>query len=76
MRSSGQSGDADWALRSGTSARDVFYFGNLDLGQSIDGELKNAVFAADEREAELHTVLFEASQGRRIAELFTSKKLV
>jgi probable biosynthetic protein (TIGR04098 family) len=76
MQGSGRSRDDDWALRSGTSARDVFYFGNLDLGQDIDGELKSAVLAADESEAELNTVLREASEGRRIAELFTSKTIL
>lgn len=69
--------DGDWAAVAGTVEREVYYFGNLDLGRSIAGTLVS--FRADTSgvsvRAFTHMTLHEAETGRRLAEIFTAKDL-
>jgi len=69
--------DADWALAAGTVAREVYYFGNLDLGGTVRGELRGLdwVETANGRIALTHITLADAADGRRLAEVYTAKSV-
>ena len=61
----------DWALTASTIERDVFYFGNLDLGREIEGIVHSTDFETDT--ARSHTTLIEAGTERRLSEVYTIK---
>lgn len=65
--------DRDWALLGSTLSRDIFYFGNLDLGQSIRGRL----FAVERLPAGLRLAMaLETADGsKRLAEIHSLKAL-
>lgn len=70
----------DWALTTSTVARDVFYFGNLDLGDVVTGKIRRPQIMRDP-EGHLchfvtHTSLLEAKTDRVLAEIFTMKKVL
>lgn len=69
--------ERDWALESATLARDVFYYGNCDIGDRLIFQLNSFTTLPD------HTVLFGASlhrdsdsDHRLIADIFTLKATV
>lgn len=68
----------DWALSVSTVSRDVFYFGNLDLGCDLEANVRSLELLAgpgDSRYARLHTVLVEVSTKRRLAEIYSIKAM-
>ncbi len=68
----------EWALRSGTVAREVYYYGNLDIGKTVRGgmhafkvvECESGVFAL------MHIRLSCEEDGHRIADIFTAKSIL
>ena len=69
----------DWALASSTIARDTFYFGNLDLGETLFGTVNYAqVHPNPEGKvcAFVHTSLFREKGEQLLAEVFSVKQLV
>ncbi|MDF1719812.1 MAG: hypothetical protein P1U65_03975 [Minwuia sp.] len=68
--------DTDWSLHSGTVQRDIFYFGNLDLGKHIEMKVVGAEFLGAEQEfARLDTSMMEAGTDRLLARICTIKAL-
>jgi probable biosynthetic protein (TIGR04098 family) len=65
--------ERDWALSSSTIARDVFYHGNLALGESIVANLQR--FDRVGNDAFLHTILVAHKGGRKLADVLTAKRL-
>jgi probable biosynthetic protein (TIGR04098 family) len=61
----------DWALRASTSARDVFYYRNLDLGEDVVVVLQHLLLDGDR--VLLHSSLARAADRETIAEAFTVK---
>jgi hypothetical protein len=61
----------DWALTASTIERDVFYFGNLDLGREIEGIVHSMGLETDA--ARSHTTLIEAGTERSLSEVYTIK---
>lgn len=72
-------GGGDWALGTSTAARDIFYFGNLDLGKDMEAQV-HSLEVLDRKElgrsVRLHTTLVEADTKRRLAEIFTVKDII
>lgn len=71
-------GDRDWAFAAGTVARDIFYFGNLDVGEDICGTMKSFALDNDSthgRIVKIHTSLANAGSGAVLAEIYTIKSL-
>lgn len=66
-------GDTDWALRSSTVARDVFYYRNLNLGEGLVATLKRFDRVGDE--VVLHTSLAAGGTGAELADVFTLKRV-
>lgn len=64
----------DWALATSTVARDVYYYGNLDLGASLRATLNR--FDRDGESVVLHTTLSRVGDRHRIADLFTERQIV
>jgi len=64
----------DWAQVSSTRARDIFYFGNIDLGCELDVSLyclsEEAGFAL------IHSTMHTTADGAPMATVFTKKKLL
>lgn len=67
------SGGTDWALRSSTVARDVFYYRNLNLGEELVATLNRFDRGVDD--VLLHTSLAAARTGAELADVFTLKRL-
>lgn len=71
--------DRDWALMTSTTARDVYYFGNLDLGLAIAGRLTSVAKAAPSPEyphGRFHTEMsLDDSTGRRLASISALKAI-
>ena len=74
MADSPSDGATDWAMATSTVARDVFYYGNLDLGASLRARLKTHIRRPDK--AVTHSALLRASDDLPIADIFTSRRLV
>ena len=64
----------DWALATSTVARDVFYYGNLDLGTSLRATLNRLDHADDT--IILHMTMRRLSDGRAIADIFTRRQVL
>lgn len=70
----GLAGDGpDWALRTSTVARDVFYYRNLNLGDELAATLHR--FDRSGENIVLHTSLAAAGTGARLADIFTMKRI-
>jgi probable biosynthetic protein (TIGR04098 family) len=67
-------GTRDWAVRTSTVARDVFYYRNLDLGQRLTATLKR--FDRDGENIILHTSLTAERDGAALADIFTAKRVL
>lgn len=67
-------GAGDWAVRTSTIARDVFYYRNLNLGQRLTATLRR--FDSVRENVILHTVLTAESDGAALADIFTAKRLI
>ena len=66
-------GAGDWALRTSTVARDVFYYRNLNLGQRLTVTLRR--FDRVGENIILHTTLTAESDGAALADIFTAKRV-
>ena len=64
----------DWAVRTSTVARDVFYYRNLNLGQRLTATLRRFDRAGEN--IILHTVLTAESDGAALADIFTAKRVL
>ena len=67
-------GAGDWAVRTSTVARDVFYYRNLDLGQRLTARLRR--FDRVGENIIMHTALTAESDGAALADIFTAKRVV
>jgi probable biosynthetic protein (TIGR04098 family) len=67
-------GTGDWAVRTSTVARDVFYFRNLNLGQRLTATLKR--FDRVGENIILHTSLTAENDGAALADIFTAKRVL
>jgi probable biosynthetic protein (TIGR04098 family) len=67
-------GAGDWAVRTSTVGRDVFYYRNLNLGQRLTARLKR--FDRVGENIILHTALTAESDGAALADIFTAKRVV
>jgi len=61
----------DWSLAYSTTARDVYYYRNLDIGEAVLVRLNH--FTALDGEIAIHTSLLAEKDGLPIAEIFTIK---
>lgn len=66
-------GGRDWALRTSTVARDVFYYRNLNLGERLAATLKRFDRVGDH--VVLHTSLTAEADGAELADIFTMKRV-
>lgn len=67
---------SDWSLVSGTIKRDIFYFGNLDLGDAIEVQISKADLLGGEPDlAGFDTTMREDATKRLLARVFTLKAL-
>lgn len=64
----------DWAVRTSTVARDVFYYRNLNLGQRLTATLRR--FDRVGEDIILHTALTAESDGAALADIFTAKRVL
>ena len=62
--------ERDWALNASTLARDVFYYRNLDLGESLKAQLRHLELSHDR--VRLWTRLVDA-KGEALADILTVK---
>lgn len=67
-------GAGDWAVRTSTVARDVFYYRNLNLGQRLTATLRR--FDRVGENIILHTTLTAERDGAALADIFTAKRVV
>ena len=67
-------GAGDWAVRTSTIARDVFYYRNLNLGQPLKATLRR--FDRVGENIILHTALTADSDGAALADIFTAKRVL
>jgi probable biosynthetic protein (TIGR04098 family) len=67
-------GSGDWAVRTSTVARDVFYYRNLNLGQRLTARLRR--FDRVGENIILHTALTGESDGAALADIFTAKRVL
>lgn len=67
-------GAGDWAVRTSTIARDVFYYRNLNLGQRLTATLRR--FDRVGEKIILHTTLTAESDGAALADVFTAKRVM
>ena len=67
-------GAGDWAVRTSTVARDVFYYRNLDLGQRLTAHIRR--FNRVGENIILHTTLKSESDGAALADIFTAKRVL
>lgn len=66
--------NVDWALRTSTVARDVFYYRNLNLGGKLTATLKR--FDHVGANIVIHTLLADEADGAAIADIFTAKRVL
>ena len=64
----------DWAVRTSTVARDVFYYRNLNLGQRLTATLRR--FDRVSENIILHTSLTAENDGAALADVFTAKRVL
>ena len=64
----------DWAVQTSTIARDVFYYRNLDLGNTLIATLKR--FDRVGENVILDTLLTNEADGTPLAEIITAKRLL
>jgi probable biosynthetic protein (TIGR04098 family) len=64
----------DWAVRTSTVARDVFYYRNLNLGHRLTARLRRFDRAGEN--IILHTALTAESDGAALADIFTAKRVL
>jgi probable biosynthetic protein (TIGR04098 family) len=74
MRHKLMEGSGDWAVRTSTVARDVFYYRNLNLGQRLTATLRR--FDRVGENIILHTSLTAESDGAALADIFTAKRVL
>ena len=67
-------GASDWAVRTSTVARDVFYYRNLNLGPRLTATLRR--FDRVDENIFLHTALTAESDGAMLADIFTAKRVL
>ncbi|HEY6802466.1 MAG TPA: Pnap_2097 family protein [Pyrinomonadaceae bacterium] len=67
-------GTGDWAVRTSTVARDVFYYRNLNLGERLTATIKR--FDRVGENFILHTALTAESDGAALADIFTAKRVI
>ncbi len=67
-------GAGDWAVRTSTVARDVFYYRNLDLGRRLTATLKR--FDRVGEDIILHTSLAAEGDEATLADIFTAKRVL
>ena len=67
-------GAGDWAVRTSTIARDVFYYRNLNLGERLTARLKR--FDRVGEDIILHTSLTAEDDGAALADIFTAKRVL
>lgn len=67
-------GARDWAVRTSTVARDVFYYRNLNLGQRLTATLRR--FDRVGENIILHTSLTAERDGAALADIITAKRLL
>jgi probable biosynthetic protein (TIGR04098 family) len=67
-------GAGDWAVRTSTIARDVFYHRNLDLGRRLTATLRR--FDRVGEDIILHTSLTAEGDGAALADVFTAKRVL
>jgi probable biosynthetic protein (TIGR04098 family) len=67
-------GAGDWAVRTSTVARDVFYYRNLNLGQRLTATLRRFDHVGEN--IILHTALTAESDGAALADIFTAKRVL
>jgi probable biosynthetic protein (TIGR04098 family) len=65
----------EWCVDSSTLARDIFYFGNCRIDDSLLFQLDSCEFAKNYR-VKISSSLFRQSDGMLIARIFTLKQLV
>jgi probable biosynthetic protein (TIGR04098 family) len=64
----------DWAVRTSTVARDVFYYRNLNLGERLTATLRR--FDRVGENIILHTALTAENDGASLADIFTAKRVL
>lgn len=67
-------GPGDWAVRTSTVARDVFYYRNLNLGQRLTATLRRFDRAGEN--IILHTALTAEGDNSALADIFTAKRVL
>lgn len=67
-------GAGDWAVRTSTVARDVFYYRNLNLGQRLTATLRR--FDRVGENIILHSSVTAESDGAALADIFTAKRVL
>jgi probable biosynthetic protein (TIGR04098 family) len=67
-------GAGDWAVRTSTVARDVFYYRNLNMAQRLTATLRR--FDRVGENIILHTSLTAESDGAALADIFTAKRVL
>jgi probable biosynthetic protein (TIGR04098 family) len=67
-------GAGDWAVRTSTIARDVFYYRNLNLGQRLTATLRR--FDRVGENIILHTALTAEGDNAALADIFTAKRVL
>lgn len=66
--------EADWAMATSTTARDVYYYANLDLGSSLRVKLKR--LDCKDQSVVMHTTMTGLSDEKPIADLLTERRIV
>lgn len=64
----------DWALLTSTIKRDIFYYGNLNLGDKLTVVIND--INKKKKRFFIHTILLNKSKKKIIAEIFTIKQLI
>ena len=64
----------DWGHISSTISRDIFYFGNLNLGDDL--EVIIVSFDEVDNHALIHTSLLNKNNGNLLASIFTKKAII
>ena len=64
----------DWGHISSTISRDIFYFGNLNLGDDL--EVIIISFDEVDNHALIHTSLLNKNNGNLLASIFTKKAII
>lgn len=67
-------GAGDWAVRTSTVARDVFYYRNLNLGQRLTAHIRR--FDRVGENIILHTTLTAETDNAALADIFTAKRVL